>query len=302
MVQIYFFFIIFHTKKLIEKVFFVTLFILISHQPDQSFIMLGAIIGDIIGSRYEFDENPKSDFTLFAPKPQCDYTDDTVMTIAVADAIMNKRTYQDALRDWGRRYPNPKGGYGGMFAQWLTDDTSKPHNSWGNGAAMRVSAVGWLYDDYHEVMREAKNSAICSHLHREAIRGAQCVATLIYWLRTCRITKEEVEGAVRRNFGYVLPPLRDIYKIGAEGHFDASCQETVPWAIRCFLDSENFEDAIRKAVMARGDTDTKAAICGSIAEAFYEVPETFYDKACDYLEPDMLDVVQQYCEFTQERM
>lgn len=256
--------------------------------------MLGAIIGDIVGSRFEFDETPDANFTLFMDKPQCDYTDDTVLTIAVADAILNHREYQDAIHDWGNRYRFPKGSYGHLFSEWLMTDEPKPHKSWGNGAAMRVSAVGWLFDDYHDVMREAKNSAICSHLHTEAIRGAQCVATLIYWLRTCRITKEEVENAVKHNFGYEIPAYRDIMKIGLEGHFDSSCQETVPWAIRCFLDSSSFEDAIRKAVMVRGDTDTKTAICGSIAEAFYEIPETFYEKACAYLEPDMLDVVQQF--------
>ena len=264
--------------------------------------MIGAIIGDIVGSRFEFDETPKDQFTLFMDKPQCDYTDDTIMTVAVADAILNNKTYADAMRLWGRRYPFPKGAYGGMFAQWLQSDDAVPHNSWGNGAAMRVSAVGWLYSDYHEVMEQAKQSAICSHLHKEAIRGAQCVATLIYWLRTCRITKEEVEGAVKRNFGYDIPSLRDIYKIGAQGHFDSSCQETVPWAIRCFLDSDSFEDALRKAVMARGDTDTKAAICCSIAEAFYTIPEAFYDKAYSYLEPDMLEVVEDFCTRVQQEM
>lgn len=255
-----------------------------------------------MGSRFEFDGTPTDNFTLFTDKPECDYTDDTIMTVAVADAILNHREYGDAMRDWGGRYPHPKGGYGNMFERWLQGDTRNPFNSWGNGAAMRVSAVGWLFSDYHTVKHEAKQSAICSHLHKEAIRGAQCVATLIYWLRTCRITKEEVERAVKRNFGYEIPPLRDIYKIGAQGHFDASCQETVPWAIRCFLDSDSFEDAIRKAVMARGDTDTKAAICGSIAEAFYEIPESFFDKVCDYLEPDMLEVIQKFCTVVQGEM
>lgn len=262
--------------------------------------MFGAIIGDIVGSRFEFDETPKDKFEFFMEKPRCDYTDDTIMTIAVADAILNHRSYRDALHDWGNRYPDPKGGYGGMFAEWLAEQEPKPHNSWGNGAAMRVSAVGWLFDDYHEVLRQARESAICSHMHKEAILGAQCVAVVIYWLRTCRMTKEELEGAITRNFGYVMPPMRDIYKIGAEGHFDASCQETVPWAIRCFLDSENFENCIRKAVMARGDTDTKAAIAGSIAEAYYKVPDKLYAQACSYLEPDMLDIAQQFCDAIQK--
>ena len=182
--------------------------------------MLGAIIGDIVGSRFEFDEIPTDNFELFLDKPRCDYTDDSIMTIAVADAILNHRSYSEALHDWGRRYPNPKGGYGNMFAEWLRSDEPKPHNSWGNGAAMRVSPVGWLFDDYHEVMDEAKKSAQCSHLHKEAIRGAQCVATLIYWLRTCRITKEEIESAVKHNFGYVEKTV-DIHplKTGISVHF-----------------------------------------------------------------------------------
>lgn len=262
--------------------------------------MLGAIIGDIVGSRFEFDEIPEVGFELFRPKPECDYTDDTVMTIAVADAIMNKKPYRDALQEWGLRYNNPKGAYGNMFDEWLLEDEPKPKNSWGNGAAMRIAPVGWLFDDYNEVMRQAEQCTICSHMHKEAVRGAQCVAALIYWLRTGRLTKEEVEGAVNRNFGYEIPPLRDIYKIGREGHFDSSCQETVPWAIRCFLDSETFEDAIRKAVLARGDTDTKADITGAIAEAYYNIPDSFFDKVCDYLEPDMLSIIMQYCERMQE--
>lgn len=264
--------------------------------------MIGAIIGDIVGSRFEFDEQPKDNFELFRPKPQCDYTDDSLMTIAVADAILNGKSYQDKLHEWGRRYPNPKGAYGGMFAQWLADDHPKPQNSWGNGAAMRIAPVGWLFDDYHEVLQQAQQCTICSHMHKEAIRGAQCVAAVIYWLRTGRITKEGLETAVERSFGYEIPPLRDIYKIGMQGHFDSSCQETVPWALRCFLESSSFEDAIRKAVMARGDTDTKACICGAIAEAYYDVPDHLYNKACSYLEKDMLDVIVQYCNHMQNEI
>lgn len=263
--------------------------------------MLGAIIGDIVGSRFEFDEKPTADFTLFLDPPRCNYTDDTVMTIAVADAIMNGSCdYTSALRKWGHRYPHPKGGYGSMFEEWLRDVSPQPRNSWGNGSAMRVSAVGWLFHHEAEVRDEARKSAICSHLHKEAIRGAQCVADLVYLLRTCTITKDQVEGIVTRKYGYVLPTLREINKIGMENHFDSSCAETVPWAIRCFIESESFEDAIRKAVMARGDTDTKAAVCGAIAEAFYGVPPEFYEKACSYLEPDMLDVLIQFCEEIQK--
>ncbi len=256
--------------------------------------MLGAIIGDIIGSRFEFDETPQEGFQLFTMSD--DYTDDTICTIAIADAILNNRNYQEALLDWCHRYPMPKGCYGGMFEKWLLSDNPLPQSSYGNGSAMRVSSVGWLFNDYHEVLKEAKKSAEVSHCHREGIKGAQCVATLIYWLRTCRITKDEVENTIKRSFGYDIPSLQDIYKIGEEGHFDSTCMETVPWAIRCFLESENFEDAIRIAIMAKGDTDTKAAICGSIAEAYYEIPEKIAEEAYSYLPADMLNVIEQFYE------
>lgn len=256
--------------------------------------MLGAIIGDIVGSRFEFTKAPQENFNLFVPQPDCDFTDDTICTIAVADAVLNGRNYRDALLDWCGRYPEPKGGYGNMFYHWLHSANPLPQGSYGNGSAMRVSSIGWLFDDFDEVLNQAKLSAEVSHCHKEGIKGAQCVATIIYWLRTTRITKDELEGAVKKKFGYDIPPLKDIYKIGSEGHFDGTCQETVPWAIRCFLDSESFEETIRKAVLADGDTDTKAAIAGSIAEAYYEIPKELAEKAFSYLPLDMLSVVEQF--------
>ncbi len=256
--------------------------------------MIGAIIGDIVGSRFEFAKQTDNKFTLFTS--DCGYTDDTICTIAIADAIMSHRPYKETLHEWCRRYPDPMGGYGERFLRWVESDDPQPTNSCGNGSAMRVSPVGWLFDDYHEVMEEARLSAIVSHNHPEGIKGAQCVATLIYWLRTCRITKEEIPGALRRNFHYTIPSLRDIYKIGSEEHFDGTCQETVPYAISCFMESQNFEDAIRIAVAAGGDTDTKAAICGSIAEAYYEIPEQLITRAFEYLPSDMLDVVERFYE------
>ncbi len=256
--------------------------------------MLGAIIGDIVGSRFEFSEPPQKGFELFTD--ECDYTDDTICTIAVADAILNGKSYRDALLEWCRRYPNPKGSYGGKFYKWIFSADPQPYGSLGNGAAMRVSAVAWLFDDYDEVEEQARLSAMPSHNHPEGIKGAECIAKLTYWLRTCRITKDEVEGKVERLWGYKLPPLKDIYRIGRQGHFDGTCMETVPWAIRCFLESENFEDAIRIAVLADGDTDTKAAITGTLAEAFYEIPLDLVEKAFSYLPPDMLDIVAQFCE------
>lgn len=264
--------------------------------------MIGAIVGDIVGSRFEFDETPQRDFLFFCDAPRCDYTDDSVMTVAIADAILHGRDYGVSMRDWGHRYPNPKGAYGNYFHQWLTDPDKPANHSCGNGAAMRVSAIGWLFDDYEEVKRQARLSAIASHNHPEAIRGAQCVAALIYELRTCHISREETRKWVKRHFGYDLPPMKDIMKIGSEGHFDGICQETVPWAIRCFVESNSFEQAIRLAVMTRGDTDTKAAICGSIAEAYYKIPSNIINKALSYLPSDMIDVLMEVADKLKQSM
>ena len=262
--------------------------------------MIGAIIGDIVGSRFEFSDAPTEGFDLFTP--ECSFTDDTVCTIAIADAILNEKPYKDTLHEWCRKYPNPKGGYGPKFQLWVESDDPQAYNSCGNGSAMRVSPIGWLFDEYQEVQEEAKKSAIFSHNHPEGIKGAECVATLIYWLRTCRVTRDRIETAVKRNFNYEFISIRDIYKIGSEGHFDSLCQETVPWAITCFLDSDNFEDAIRKAVLADGDTDTKANITGAISEAYYDIPDNIVKKACSYLPGEMLDIIEQFYNRIEERL
>ena len=262
--------------------------------------MLGAIIGDIAGSRFEFDEPPRKGFKFFTP--ECGYTDDTVCTIAIADAIMNNRGYKESLVKWCRKYPNPMGGYGTMFDQWVHSDNPQPTGSYGNGAAMRASAVGWLFDDFHTVLEEAKKSAEVSHNDPEGIKGAQCVATLIYWLRTCRISKEDVERSVMKTFEYEIPPLDEINAIGASGHFDAICQETVPWAIRCFLEEDNFEDTIRLAVLTDGDTDTKACIAGAIAEAYYDIPEKMTEEVFGYLPEDILGIVSDFCSIIKENI
>ena len=262
--------------------------------------MIGTIIGDIAGSRFEFGNIPENNFKLFVEEENCGYTDDTICTVAIADAIMNHKSYQESLLYWCRKYPNPIGAYGGRFQDWLESDNPQPYGSFGNGSAMRVSPVGWLFHDYHEILHEAKLSALPSHNSEEGVDGAQCVAALIYWLRTCRINKDEVEAAVKKNWGYDIPPLEDIYKIGASGHFDSTCEETVPWAIRCFLESDNFEDAIRIAVMADGDTDTKAAITGAIAEAYYDIPEKLIESAYNFLPEDMLQIVEQFYDTIQQ--
>jgi ADP-ribosyl-[dinitrogen reductase] hydrolase len=243
--------------------------------------MLGAIIGDIVGSRFEFSEPP---------------------TAGIADAILHHKDYKASIREWCHRYPDPMGGYGNRFYNWLLSDDPHPMDSFGNGSAMRVSPVGWLFDDYRQVIDESHKTAEFTHNHPEGIKGAECVAVLIYWLRNCRITREEIEGIVHRRYGYEIPSLHDMERLGLEGHFDGTCQETVPMAIRCFLESNDFESAIRLAVMADGDTDTKADITGAIAEAFYDLPEYMVEKAYEYLPDDMLDVINDYCDFIHARL
>ena len=254
--------------------------------------MLGAIIGDIVGSRFEFGPTPEKDFELFTD--ECSYTDDTICTVAIADAILNERSYKEALLDWCHRYPEPMGGYGNIFYDWLHETNPLPKNSFGNGAAMRVSPVGWLFSDWEEVIAEAKKSAEISHNHEEGIKGAQCIAEVICWLRHMRFTKPDVERKIEKFYGYELPPMRNIRKIGAQGHFDGTCQETVPMALRCFMDANSFEDTIRLAVLCDGDTDTKACIAGAVAEAYYEIPERMEEKAFSYLPDDMLEVLSQF--------
>lgn len=256
--------------------------------------MLGAIIGDIVGSRFEFGEAPEPGFKLFTS--ECSYTDDTICTIAVADAALHGKDYGETLHEWCRRYPTPMGGYGGRFHDWVMSDQPQPYGSFGNGSAMRVSPVAWLFDNIDEVQAQARLTALPTHNHPEGIKGAECIASFIYWLRTTRITRHQVEKKAASLWGYELPSLRDIYKIGSENHFDGTCMETVPMAIRCFLESQNFEDAIRIAVMADGDTDTKADITCALAEAFYEIPEPFIKQALEYLPDDMLDIISQYYE------
>ena len=167
--------------------------------------MLGAIIGDIVGSRFEFGPTPEKDFELFTD--ECSYTDDTICIVAIADAILNERSYKEALLDWCHRYPEPMGGYGNMFYDWLHETNPQPKNSFGNGAAMRVSPVGWLFSDWEEVIAEAKKSAEISHNHEEGIKGAQCIAEVICWLRHMRFTKSDVERKIEKFYGYELPPM-----------------------------------------------------------------------------------------------
>lgn len=232
--------------------------------------MLGAIIGDIAGSTYEFHNTNDYNCNLF-PK-ESNYTDDTVMTIAVASWLLKDpehthKVLEEEMVRFANEYPCPKGGYGGGFRRWLfRTEGRKPYNSWGNGSAMRVSAVGWFFDTLEETERVAEISASITHNHPEGIKGAQATAAAIFLARTGH-SKEDIRDYIEQRFGY------DLHKTYADWNgkygWDESCQGTVPQAIICFLESEDYEDAIRKAVALGGDSDTLACITGGIAEAFH---------------------------------
>lgn len=253
--------------------------------------MLGAIIGDIVGSRFEFNNTNKTDFELFTP--ECSYTDDTICTVAIADAILNGKSYKDSLLEWCRKYPNPKGAYGASFARWIQSEDPQPYNSFGNGSAMRVSPIAWAYDTYETVILESQRSAIVSHNHPEGVKGAQVVAELIYGLRTGNIVLPEstdniyVVTTKSRN-EYSIPTMKEIR---ASQRFDETCQGTVPQAIRCFLEAKSFEETIRLAVSIGGDSDTIAAIAGSIAESCYPIPMEIWRYTMDFLPDDMQRII-----------
>lgn len=223
--------------------------------------MIGAIAGDVIGSVYEGSLAPAKDFPLFVPQSQ--FTDDTVLTVAVASAVRLGLDYGAALRHWGRRYPFVP--YGGMFRRWLRMADPRPYQSFGNGSAMRVSPVGWAFDDMASVLREARRSAEVTHDHPEGIKGAQAVAAAVLLARTGR-SKDEIRACMTEHFGYdCRASLDDLRGRGP----DLTCQGTVPPAVVAFLESRDVEDAIRNAVSLGGDADTLACIAGAIAEAFY---------------------------------
>lgn len=224
--------------------------------------MIGAIAGDIIGSIYEWHNIKSKDFPLFSA--DCFFTDDTVLTVALADSILTGMSYQDNLRLYYHAYPGR--GYGSSFCRWAESISAGPYNSWGNGAAMRISPVGFAYDDIELVMKKAEEFTAITHNHPEGIKGGQSTAAAIFLARTGH-TKEEIKEFIQNTFGYDLS--RHVDEIRPTYKFSESSQETVPQAIRAFLDSTNFEDAIRTAISLGGDSDTLACITGGIAQAFY---------------------------------
>jgi len=247
--------------------------------------MIGAIAGDVIGSVHEFSNIKTEDFPLFSPGST--FTDDTVMTIAVADSILTGKGYAAAFKEWGRLYPHA--GYGGMFKQWLRSDDSKPYNSFGNGSAMRVSPVGFAFDSLDKVLEEAKKSAEVTHNHPEGIKGAQSVAAAIFLARTGK-DKKEIKDYIEATFNYDLSAT--LAEIRPDYRFDPTCQGSVPQAIIAFLESSDYEDAVRKAISLGGDTDTQACITGGIAQAYYKtINDDILKKVRALMDGRLLDVL-----------
>lgn len=250
--------------------------------------LCGAIAGDIIGSVYEFRPFKGTTFPLFCDSSE--FTDDTVMTVANADWLVTRDSLLGVMQDYGNRYPHA--GYGGMFRTWLREDEPKPYNSFGNGSAMRVSPVGWAFDTLEETLEAAKLSAEVTHNHPEGIKGAQATAACIFLARTGK-SKQEIKEYIERTFGYNLSRTCD--EIRPDYHFDVTCQGSVPESIVAFLESTDFENAIRLAVSLGGDADTMGAITGGIAEAFYGgVPEHIRKEVLKRLPNEFIEVMQKF--------
>lgn len=280
--------------------------------------MLGAIIGDIAGSKYEFNNTFDYDFEMLGEG--CDFTDDTICTVAVADAILNGRSYQESLLDWCRRYPSPKGAYGGRFAGWIRSLDPQPYNSFGNGSAMRVSPVAWLFDDLSQVLEDAEKTALPTHNHPEGIKGAKAVAHAIWHFRKSRFSEgskdsenEETKGLKNENAkaskdenetiqGF-MSIARSYYedfdtRVYPKGKFDETCMDAVPLSFYLLSQASSFEDAIRLAISHGGDSDTIGAIVGSIAEARFGIAQKMKEKALSYLPDDMKDIWKQFAEIS----
>ena len=247
--------------------------------------MLGAIIGDIAGSTYEFNNTKRLDFQTF-PKGSS-FTDDSICTAAIADAAMHGKPYADTLAAWCARYPHPMGGYGASFARWIASPSHTPYYSFGNGSAMRVSAIGWLYQTDRETIDAAIQTAKISHDHPEGIKGAVVVAMSIFLLRH-GFKKERIDDYVKR-MGYAIPEYKPF-----SNPFNETCQNAIPVAMSCFIASTDFEDAIRKAIAVGGDSDTIGAIVGSLAEAHYGIPAWMVKKAMKALPKDIKRVVNEF--------
>lgn len=264
--------------------------------------MLGAIVGDIIGSYYEFRPYKSEDFPLFLEKSR--FTDDTVMTLAVGFGVMHgyndeessREAFIDNMHKIGSAYW--RCGYGVRFVQWLLRKSREPYNSFGNGSAMRVSSVAWAYQTLEDVEKFAKISAEVTHNHPEGIKGAQATAAAIFMAREGN-NKQEIKEFIQKRYGYDLS--RSVEEIRKTYRFNETCQGSVPEAIICFLESINFEDAVRKAVSLGGDSDTQAAVAGSIAEAYYrEIPRDIAETALAKLDGRLLHILQIWKDWLRE--
>lgn len=259
--------------------------------------MFGAIIGDIIGSKFEFDIGPESkDFELFS-ESDC-FTDDTVMTCAVAEALLQagnknedefKKTLIASMKKWGKRYP--EAGYGGMFYRWIFENDAKPYGSYGNGSAMRVSPVGWNYDTMEKTREVARWTAEVTHNHPEGIKGAEAVAAAIFMARN-RDSKEEIKEYIEKEFGYKFE--RSLADIVQNDRDFVDCMHSVPEAIKCYLEGTGYEDVIRNVMYIGGDTDTLGAIAGAIAEAAYGIPMDILTTGRTYLEEDINNLMEEF--------
>jgi ADP-ribosylglycohydrolase len=250
--------------------------------------MFGAVIGDIVGSVFEWKNCKSKDFPLFVEDST--FTDDSVLTFAVADAILTNKDYGRCLKRFGLAYPGR--GYGGGFRRWLKSKDSHPYYSFGNGSAMRVSPVGFAFDTIEKVLEEAKKSAEPSHNHEEGIKGAQAAAAAIFMARTGK-SKNEIRDYITQKFSYDL--TRTVDSIRPSYSFNETCQGTVPEAITAFLESKDFEDAVRTAVSLGGDSDTLTCITGGIAQAYYRhIPDSIILETTQRLNPELLEILLQF--------
>ena len=256
--------------------------------------MLGAVIGDIVGSRFEWKNTKSKDFDFFTP--ECRYTDDSAMTLAIARAILNSKGNPDELgreavhcmQSFGRCWA--QGCYGGSFSRWLLAEEPRPYGSWGNGSAMRVSACAWAAQSLEQALAMARTVTEVTHDHPEGIRGALAVTSAI-WLARQGASKSDIREHIESGYyrlDFTLDEIRPSYR------FDVSCQGSVPQAIMAFLEAESFEDAIRNAISLGGDSDTIGAMAGSIAEAFFGITPDMGEQALTYLDPELRDVVSEF--------
>ena len=259
-------------------------------------MLYGAIIGGIAGSRFEFAPAPEKNFELFDLSDS--FTDDSILTIAIYEAVKFikehnitldsriREVFRSKLQYYGKLYPCPKGGYGSMFLSWLERNSDKPYNSCGNGSAMRVSSIGWLYDTLEETEYMAELSAAVTHNHPEGMKGAKAIAGAIFLARTGH-AKKDIKKYIE-NLGYTIVTCKHI-----SSRFEPKCQETVPICISAFLEGNSYEDVIRTVISIGGDTDTNGCIAGSVAEAFYGIPQELINRCDVYLDEKLLKIVKE---------